>query len=277
MPTPYACHIVAPLGIVRPALRDAALRILAVHGRDLSAEPYPVRYAGVAGLKIFHYTSEPDVIARRGPGNWSTPQGPTPDVLQHVIDIDAGAHVLGVAWRGDGTVLHDRFIRGPWEYELLRAAGMTAGIPQMDRVVPAGPGRGSRLTWPSEAIVGTRRGRLCRSITFEVVGYWTCMPAVAQAGSSFADLIAMVTECYEASRVADGEADNCGGMTGFGFKAWIGERPFKAGAPRGKPDLRYWIAPHGGSQAAAALLLLLSRSARISQRATLSLPTACHI
>ncbi len=41
---------------------------------------------------------------------------------------------------------------------------------------------------------------------------------------------AMVTECYEASRVADGEADNCGGMTGFGFKAWIGERPFKAGA-----------------------------------------------
>jgi hypothetical protein len=266
MPVPYESHIVAPLGMVRPTLRDAALRILANHGRDLSGEPYPVRYAAIAGLKIFYYTSEPGVIARRGPGNWSTPQGPTQDVLQHLIDIDAGVHVLGVGWRGDGTVLHDRFVRGPWEYELLRAAGMTAGIPEINRVIPASPGRGSRIKWPIEEIVGTRRGRLDCLITFEIVGYWTYMPKVAPAGSSFADLITLVTECYDACRIADGELNSCDGMTSFGLNAWIGERPFRAGAPTGKPDFRYWIASHGGARAAAALLLLLSRSERMIDR-----------
>jgi hypothetical protein len=267
MPIPYASQLEAPLGIVRPTLRDAALRILTAHGRDLHSGSYPVRYAGVAGLKIIYRTSEPGVIARRGPGNWSTPQGPTPDALQHLIDVDAGAHVLGVGWRGDGTVLHDRFVRGPWEYELLRAAGMTAGIPQMSRVSPAGPGRGSRMTWPIEEIVGTRRGRLDCPITFDVLGYWKGMPDVAPAGSSFADLVAMVTECYDTSRKADGEPDSSVGFAGFGFEAWIGERPFRAGAPKGRPDLRYWIAPHGSARAAAALLLLLSRSAcRLGRR-----------
>lgn len=264
MPACYASHLEAPLGIVRPTLRDAASRILAAHGRDISSKPYPVRYAGVAGFKVFYFTSEPGVIARRGQGNWSTPSGPTPDLMQHLIDIDAGAHVLGIGWRGDGTVLHDRFVRGPWEYEFLRAAGMTEGIPQMKRVAPAYPGRYSRMTWPIEEIVGSRRGRLHYPITFNVVGYWTCMPEIAPAGSSFADLVAMVTECYDASRAADGDADSSVGMTGFGFKAWLGERPFKAGAPTGKPDIRYWIAPHGGAQAAAALMLLLSNSARTS-------------
>jgi hypothetical protein len=293
MPLPYASYLEAPLGIVRPTLRDAALRILTAHGRDLASGPYPVRYAGVAGLKVFYFTSEPGVIARRGPGKWSTPPGPTPDAVQHLIDVDAGAHVLGVGWRGDGTVLHDRFVRGPWEYELLRAAGMTDGIPQMYRVAPAGPGRGSRMTWPIEEIVGTRRGRLNYPITFDVLGYWKGMPEVAPAGTSFADLVAMVTECYDISREADGEPDSSVGFSGFGFEAWIGERPFRAGAPKGRPDVRYWIAPHGGAQAAAALLLLLSRSARmvdqrlfdpvsrqngpearLSARATLSLPSA---
>jgi hypothetical protein len=263
MPVPYASHLEAPLGIVRPTLRDAALRILTAQGRDLQSGSYPVRYAGVAGFKVFYSMSEPGVIARRGPGNWSTPPGPTPDAVQHLIDIDAGAHVLGVGWRGDGTVLHDRFVRGPWEYELLRAAGMTAGIPQMNRVAPAGPGRGSRMTWPIEEIVGSRRGRLDYPITFNVLGYWKCMPEVAPAGSSFADLVAMVTECYDTSRKADGEPDSTVGFAGFGLEAWIGERPFRACAPKGKPNLRYWIAPHGGARAAAALLLLLSRSARM--------------
>lgn len=90
------------------------------------------------------------------------------------------------------------------------------------------------------------------------------MPEVAPAGSSFADLVDMVTERYDASRAADGEADSSIGMTSFALKAWIGERPFRAGAPTGRPDLRYWIAPHGGAQAAAALLLLLSRTAPMS-------------
>ncbi len=166
-------------------------------------------------------------------------------------------------WRGDGTVLHDLFVRGPWEYEFLRAAGMTAGIPQMNRVAPVGPGRGSRMTWPIEEIVGTRRGRLDYPITFDVLGYWKCMPEVAPAGSSFADLIAMVTDCYDASRKADGEPDSSVGFAGFGFEAWIGERQFRAGAPKGRPDLRYWIGPRGGARAAAALLLLLSCSARM--------------
>ncbi|SEG71971.1 MULTISPECIES: hypothetical protein [unclassified Methylobacterium] len=266
MSNSYASHLEAPLGLARPSLRDAALRILAAHGRDVSFDPYPARYASVAGLKVFYFKSEPGVIARRGPGNWSTPPGPTTDGMQHLIDIDAGAHVLGVGWRGNGTVLHDRFVRGPWEFELLRAAGMSAGIPQMNRVAPAGPARGSRMTWPIEEIVGTRRGRLGYPITLDVVGYWTSMPEVAPAGSSFADLVALVTKCYDASRAADGEADSSVGITGFGFKAWIGKRPFKAGAPTGKPDLRYWIAPHGGARAAAALLLLLSHAARTTHR-----------
>ncbi|MGX9981550.1 hypothetical protein [Methylobacterium fujisawaense] len=122
------------------------------------------------------------------------------------------------------------------------------------------------MTWPIEEILDARRGRLSNPVTFDVVGYWKCMPEVAPAGSSFADLVAMVTECYDISRAADGEADSSVGITGFGFEAWIGERPFKAGAPTGKPDLRYWIAPHGGAQAAAALLLLLSRSTRASDQ-----------
>ncbi|WP_331326691.1 hypothetical protein [Methylobacterium fujisawaense] len=260
MPAPYASHIEAPLGIVRTTLRDASLRILTAHGRDLQSGSGTVRYAGVAGFKVFYFTGEPGVIARRGPGNWSTPPGPIPDAVQHLIDVDAGAHVLGVGWRGNGTVLHDRFVRGPWEYELLRAAGMTAGIPQMNRVAPVGPGRGSRMTWPIEEIVGTRRGRLDYPITFDVLGYWKGMPEVAPAGTSFADLVAMVTECYDTCREADDEPDSSVGFSGFGFKAWLGERPFRAGAPKGRPDLRYWIAPHGGARAAAALLLLLSRS-----------------
>nr|WP_128083239.1 hypothetical protein [Methylobacterium sp. B34] len=261
MPVSYSSYLEAPLGIVRPTLRDAALRILNAYGRSLPSGSETVRYASVAGFKVFYFTSEPGVIARRGSGNWSTPPGPTLDALQHLIDVDAGAHVLGLGWRGDGIVLHDRFVRGPWEYELLRAAGMTAGIPQMNRVAHAGPGRGSRITWPIEKIVGTRRGRLDCPVTFDVVGYWTGMPQLAPAGSSFADLVAMVTKCYDSSREADHEADSSVGFTGFGLRAWIGERPFRAGAPQGRPDLRYWIAPHGGARAAAALLLLLSRSA----------------
>lgn len=60
MPAPYSSHLEAPLGIVRPMLRDAALRILAAHGRDVcSDEQGKVRYAGVAGFKVFYLTGEP--------------------------------------------------------------------------------------------------------------------------------------------------------------------------------------------------------------------------
>lgn len=113
MPACYASHLEALPGIVRPTLRDAALRILAAHGRNISSEPYRVRYAGVAGFKVVYFTSEPGVIARRGRGHWSTSSGPTADLLQHLIESMQARTYWEWAGAAMARSCTTGFIRGP--------------------------------------------------------------------------------------------------------------------------------------------------------------------
>jgi hypothetical protein len=260
MTTIYLDRLEAPTGVVRRVLRDAALRILALHGHDGAQTPMVIRRARFGGFNIRYFAAEPDTISRRGGVRWGTPSGSDHDEQQQVIDIEVGEHLLGIGWRGDGPILHDRFVRGPWELEFLRAANMAEDIPGLNRVAPAAPESSSPRIWPLEEILGVRKGRLRRTVTFDVIGYRACRPAVATAGTSFSDLSDMVAFYYDSSRSADGDATSASGFSSFSIRAWLGSRPFGRRGPVGRPDLRYWVSPHGGARLAASLLLLLGQT-----------------
>ena len=259
MSTIHVNRLEAPTGVARRVLREAALRILALHGCDGPQTPMKKRAVRFQGFSIQYYVAEPDSISRRGGIRWNTPFGAKADECQHVMDIEVGEHLLGIGWRGDGPIVHDRFVRGPWELELLRAADMADDIPCMNRVAPAAPERSSRRVWPLEAIVRTGQGRLRRPVAFDVIGYKTCWPATAPAGTSFSELVDLVKHYYDASRSADGAVTSATGFSSFSIRARLGERTFRRSVPMGRPDLRYWIAPHGGARAAASLLVLLGQ------------------
>ena len=146
MPVEYAAAIQAPPGIVRRILRDAAFQIVQWYGRDVPPGPLEqIRFARHAGFTITYYRAEPGSMSRRIPGNWNTPPSGDENAAQEILDIEVGEHLAGLGWRGTGPVISDRLIRGPWELELLRGAGMTAGIPDIARVPPAAPMSTSRI------------------------------------------------------------------------------------------------------------------------------------
>lgn len=267
MPVEYATAIQAPPGIVRRMLRDAAFQIVQRYGCDVPSGPIErIRFARHAGFTIVYYRAEPGSMSRRGRGNWNTPPSGYEDAAQEILDIDVGEHLAGLGWRGTGPIISDRLIRGPWELELLRGAGMSAGIPDMARVPPTAPASVSRVVLPMTDVMGRKRGRLSHAMAVDVIGYTRCIPAVCPAKSSFADLVDITTSCYRQSRTHDGEDTSF--KSSFALKLWAGREALRDGVPFGRPTLSYWIAPHGGAEIAAKLMLALDLHVRRTDAAT---------
>ena len=231
------------------------------YGRDVPPGPLEqIRFARHAGFTITYYRAEPGSMSRRIPGNWNTPPSGDENAAQEILDIEVGEHLAGLGWRGTGPVISDRLIRGPWELELLRGAGMTAGIPDIARVPPAAPMSTSRIVLPIRDVIGRKRGRLSQPMAIDLVGYTRCIPDLCPAGSTFEDLFDITTYCYGKSREHDGESTAIG--SSFSLRLWTGSDGFRSNVPFGRPTLSYWIAPHGGTVMAAKLMLALDLHVR---------------
>lgn len=259
--SPLYC-IDAPLKTARAQLREAVLRLLAVHGWDHPPGRFDgTRCARVSGFDLSHTWGSADAFTRLGWDRAWIAAGASENATWHVLNVTIGDSVIDLKWWDGALSPRGSLKRGPWELELLRAAGMKENLPATLRIPPAFPLQSSHYSWPVERISGRKRDCLAHAVTFDIVSHRYCAPTVAPVSTMFADLVSLMDGCIAVAGKTDIPSASRTGVSSFTLRGWVGERPVRKGAAIGKPDFLYWVAPHGGARAAAALLVLLGRMA----------------
>ncbi|MDH2312335.1 hypothetical protein [Methylobacterium brachiatum] len=241
-------------------IREAALRILLRHGRPTVDEQGAMLVAKVDGYTFRYYSMTPDA----GTIPELPPMLPDDEFgwpsSMHCIDVEASELLFGLAIDADG-LSHRCIVRGPWEYEITRAAGLEKHFHHGLPLPPCSPESRCRMFLPLKALRLVKKWQLRMPVRFSVAGYTRCMDGLLPPGSGFHDIMAAIDRSYRESRsydcghdVGDGAA-----MSSFGIWGWAGDRPVRRGRRMKKPDIAYWISPTGGCEAAAALLLLLDK------------------
>ncbi|WP_156375878.1 hypothetical protein [Methylobacterium sp. Leaf125] len=115
--------------------------------------------------------------------------------------------MIDLGWRGDGPIRTDVHIRGPWEFELLKAAGieflMTPGTIRPASAVPRLKSRWSAAGALDHSIVTMPASQ---PLTSTIVGYFRCYSGKIEPGDDLSALCERLAVAYSAARTADGEA-----------------------------------------------------------------------
>ncbi|MGX9981754.1 hypothetical protein [Methylobacterium fujisawaense] len=241
-----------------PIVGEAALRIVREHGRPVDDARGRIHVAQVDGYTIRYYRLQPAACPTLEKPQPADGRALTPKSMNY-LDVEAGELLFGFAWDHESFSVR-RIVRGPWEYGILKAAGMEAQFLGKCALPPCAPESRSSKRWHPDALREARRRRISTPIIFSVLGYSRCIHALLPQGACFRDVVAVVGDAYKESReqdgydVADDQTTSC-----FGVWAWKGDLSLQPGKRMTKPDFAYWISPSGGLEAAAALLLLLDR------------------
>jgi len=239
-------------------IREAGVRLLREHGRATFDDQGSMLVANVDGYTFRYYTLAPAIdtppvlpeLTADGGFDWPT----TP----YCLDVEASELLFGLAF-DVGGISQRRLVRGPWEYEIARAAGLDGRFHDGRPLPPCFPESRCRRRWPPAALPPMRKRRLRMPIRFSVAGYAHCIHRLLPSGSDFDLIVAAIDRSYRQSRSRDGAcgAYEMGDATSFGIWGWAGERPVRLGRRMKRPDIAYWVSPVGGFEAAAALLLKL--------------------
>lgn len=242
-------------------MMEASLQILRRSGRTVVDAQGTALVAYVNGYTFRYYAMLSDAEADATLTIPSAVEGETTYPSRaHCIDVEASELLYGLAIGPQG-LSYRRLVRGPWEYEIARIAGLDQHPHRRLPLPPCNPEYKSRWSWPISDLQTANKRRLRTSLPISVTGYTQCIHSLLPAGSNHADIAAIIADGYWRSRSYDNHQrmveEAC--TTSFGLWAWLGDRPVRLGKRMTKPDLAYWISPTGGFKAAASLLLLLDK------------------
>lgn len=241
-------------------IKQAALRIIRECSRLVVDEQGTMLLAKVDGYTFRYYSlasdtnTMPELPPKLANGGLEWPSS------EHCINVESSELLFSFALKDDGLYSR-KMVRGPWEFEIARAAQIHGRFHTDLPLPPCFPESRCRRIWPPAALRPMRKRRLRMPVQFSVAGYTQCIHELLPAGSDFGQIAAAVGRCYRESRSYDGD-QGCGeeaAVTSFGIWGWAGEGPVRRGKRTKRPDMAYWITSIGGCEAAAALLLLLDK------------------
>ncbi|MCE4225020.1 hypothetical protein HCU64_14765 [Methylobacterium sp. C25] len=264
MQSSFAYQIPGSEAEVLVLLRDAAHALLEQFGWEGPSEAHVVtKSANVAGFFIAYFGGKPGAMSRRAMGAWKTPYAEIGYNFQNVIEIRLGEQVACFGWRsgenGEGPIEVDHLRRGLWEFELLKAAGMSCSLPV--GTLPAAP------LAPEPMSLWVLQGKLEPSVysrtldnplAVTIVRHGLRGDAVVTERSNFSDLWAALENCYAITCEKDetpyvrGDPISCFSLE---VRSVNTDHADHRGCPRVQPSLKYFVGSDDGLSLAAALLL----------------------